>query len=369
MNSVITTDNINNKEKFTHFLMSQCLNIRRWAFSVSLLLYLAFSIMDVIKFPSVIYTLTITTRVILVILPLLYLNFIYWLRPPVSIRSNAILILLVYLGSGLNHALIFYISTSYGFQFSQLGIILIFMFGCLLFVLPIKPSAIVTVIILSVYAAVKLYTNYQLTDLIFELIILSFVASICLTINRVGQKTLYQNYLLINRLYYESITDGLTKLNNRRAFQEQIERLNAIANRDKMTLGLIFIDADYFKVINDSFGHSVGDEVLQKVANLIASKCRRTSDIGFRIGGDEFAIILYGINSKKLAYVCREIVTEVASFNLMNNEESIKTSVSLGAALKAKNADTTTDNLIELADEYLYKAKKNGRNQFYLRSI
>jgi len=369
MNAVIATNNINNQEKFSHFLMSQCLNVRRWAFSVSLLLYLAFSIMDVIKFPSAIYTVTLTARLILVILPLLYLNFIYWLSPPISIRSNVLLILMVYLGSGLTHALIFYISTSYGFQFSQLGIILIFMFGCLLFVLPVKPSVIVTVIILCVYAAVKIYTNYQLTDLIFELIILSFVASICLTINHVGQKTLYQNYLLINRLYYESITDGLTKLNNRRAFEEQIERLNAIANRDKVALGLIFIDADYFKVINDSFGHTVGDEVLQKIANLIASKCRRTSDIGFRIGGDEFALVLYGITSKKLAYFCQEIVTEVENFNLINNNENIKTSVSVGAVLKSENTKITSANLVELADEYLYKAKHNGRNQFYLNSI
>jgi diguanylate cyclase (GGDEF)-like protein len=276
---------------------------------------------------------------------------------------------MVYLGSGLNHTLIYYLSELYGFQFSQLGIVLIIMFGCLLLVLPIKHASIVTVIILCVFSAVNFYTNHQLTDLIFVLTILSFVAGICLTINLVGQKTLYTNYLLINRLYNESITDGLTKLNNKRAFQEQVERLNAIAIRDKVTLGLIFFDADYFKIINDSFGHGVGDDVLKKLASVIDAKCRRSEDIGFRIGGDEFALILYGVNRKKLEEKCLEIVTDVANFNLNIKGKNIKTSVSLGAVLKSDNAKITSDNLVEIADEYLYEAKKNGRNQFYLKTF
>lgn len=369
MNSVIATENVNNKQKFTHFLMSQCLHVRRWALSVSLLLYIAFSIMDLIKFPSAIYTITLTTRVILVILPLLYLNIIYWFRPPVSIRSNVILMLLVYLGSGLTHILIYYISASYGFQFSQLGIVLILMFGCLLFVLPLKPSAIITAIILVVYGVIKFYSNHLLTDLIFEIIILGFVASICLTINKLGQQTLYKNYILINRLYDDSRTDSLTKLHNKRAFQEQIGRLNSIANRDNLRLGLIMIDADYFKVINDTFGHNAGDNVLKAIAGVIGSKCRRPADIGFRIGGDEFAIILYGVNEKKLAETCLELVTNIAALNLQANNESLKTSVSVGAVIKVKNAKITSESLIELADENLYQAKKNGRNQFYLKTL
>jgi len=357
------------KEKFTHFLMLQCLNARRWALTVALLLYVAFAIMDVIKFPSEIYRLTISTRLIFVILPLLYLNFVYWLKPPISIRSNVLLMLATYLAAGLNHTLIYYISGLYGFQFSQLGIVLIIMFGCLLMVLPIKPSSIVTAIILCVYAAVTLYLKQPLTDLLFVLIILSFVAAICLTVNRVGQNRLYQNYLLINRLYNESVTDGLTKLNNRRAFQEHIVRLNAIAVRDNAALGLIFIDADYFKIVNDSCGHSMGDEVLKKLARVIKNKCRRTEDIGFRIGGDEFAVILYGVNRAKLEETCLEIVESVANLNLNNNGKILKTSVSVGAALKTKGTKISSDKLVKIADEYLYEAKENGRNQHCLKTI
>ena len=371
MNTSIHHENhsFHHTEKFSHFLMSQCINIRRWALTVALLLYVVFAIMDVIKFPSEIYRLTISTRLILVILPLIYLNFVYWFKPPISIYSNVLLMLTIYLGAGLNHTLIYYISSLYGFQFSQLGMVLIIMFGCLLMVLPIKPASIVTAIILSVYAAVTLYLKPPLSDLLFVLIILSFVAGVCLTINRVGQNKLYQNYLLINRLYKESITDGLTKLHNRRSFQEQIVRLNAIAVRNKVALGLIFLDADYFKIINDSFGHSVGDEVLKKLAGIIETKCRRIEDIGFRIGGDEFALILYGVNRAKLEETCLEIVTDVASLDLNDNSKAIKVSVSVGAILKSSNTRITSDSLIKIADEYLYKAKENGKNQYYLKTI
>jgi len=195
---------------------------------------------------------------------------------------------------------------------------------------------------------------------------IEFCWGICLTINKLGQKTLYKNYLLINRLYNESITDGLTKLNNKRAFQEQIERLNAIASRDEVSLGLVFVDADYFKAVNDTFGHRAGDDVLKKIAQVVDAKCRRSTDMGFRIGGDEFALILYGVNQAVLENTCREIVKDVADFHLKVNRENIKTSVSVGAILKSNSAKITSTKLIELADEYLYQAKKNGRNQFDL---
>jgi len=371
MNTPIDFDNhgVPHQKKFSHFLMLQCLNARRWALTVALFLYVAFAIMDVIRFPSEVYRLTISTRLILVIFPLLYLNFVYWFKPPISILSNVLLMLTTYLGAGLNHTFIYYISGLYGFQFSQLGLVLIIMFGCLLLVLPIKSSGIVTVTILCVYAAVTLYLKLPLTELLFVFIILSFVAGICLIINRVGQNSIYQNYLLINRLYNESITDELTKLNNRRAFQEQIVRLNAIAVRNKVALGLVFIDADYFKIINDSFGHSVGDDVLKKLAGVIETKCRRIEDIGFRIGGDEFALIICGVNRVKLEEICLKIVTGVASLNLNNNGKTIKVSVSVGAILKSGNTNITSDSLIKIADEYLYKAKVNGKNQYYLKAI
>ena len=367
MNTVVPNKEFSEKENFSHFLMEQCLSIRRWALTVALLLYIVFAVMDVIKFPSEIYSITLTTRIILVILPLLYLNFIYWLNPPKSIRTNVLIMLLIYLGSGLNHILISYISGLYGFQFSELGMVLIIMFGCLLLALPIKPASIVTLIVFCAYAAINLYAEHQLADLLFRLIIFSFVAGICLAVNLAGQKTLYKNHLLINRLYNESITDGLTKLNNKRAFLDQIERLTSIAVRDKVTLGLIFVDVDYFKAINDSFGHSAGDEVLKKIASVVDAKCRRCEDLGFRVGGDEFALILYGVDRKKLEETCFEIVVGVSDLNVENHDSSIKTSVSVGAVLKSESAKITNHNLVNLADKHLYEAKGNGRNQFYLQ--
>lgn len=363
------SENINSENRFSHFLMSQCLGMRRWSLAISLLLYIAFSVMDFVKFPPEIYSSTLPTRFFLVIMPLLYLNYVYLFSPPKSIRKYTVLMLVVYLGCGLNHTLIYYLSELYGFQFSQLGLVLIIMFGCLLFVLPIKHASIVTTIILSIYLGVNIYIDHPLADLIFSVTILSFLAGICLAINHVSQKVIYQNYLLIKRLYNESITDGLTKLNNKRAFEEQIERLNAIATRDHASIALVFIDADNFKYINDSCGHHFGDKVLKKIAKVIEQQCRRSGDIGFRVGGDEFALILYGVSETKLKIICANVVNEIANFNLIVKQKKIVTSVSLGAALKSKKVNVSSDELVKVADDFLYKAKENGRNQYYLEVL
>jgi diguanylate cyclase len=113
----------------------------------------------------------------------------------------------------------------------------------------------------------------------------------------------------------------------------------------------------------------MGDEVLKKLARVIEDKCRRTEDIGFRTGGDEFAVILYGVNRAKLEQTCLEIVESMSNFNLNNNGKILKTSVSLGAVLKTKSTKISSDDLVKIADEYLYQAKENGRNQCCLKTI
>lgn len=359
---------VQNQEKFSHFLMTQFLSIRRWALLVSLILSAVFAVMDVVKFPSEIYEITLSTRLILVIVPLIYLNIVYWYYPPISINSNSLILLMIYIGSGLQHSFIYYLSSVYNFPFSELGLILILMFGCLLLLLNLKPAIVATAIILSVFTAVNININQPIADLMFLIIILLFVSGICLTINLLGKKILLQNHILINRLYNESITDGLTKLHNKRSFQEEVERLNSIATRDNATLGLILIDADNFKTINDTFGHDVGDDVLIKLAEVIESKCLRAEDIGFRVGGDEFALIFYGINSEKLEQICFDLVLSSTNLNIKNKHKTVNTSLSIGAVLKTAHAKITSDNLVKVADQYLYEAKESGRNQYYLKT-
>lgn len=361
--------NFQREKSFSHFLMSQCLNLRRWALTVGLFLYIIFAVMDVVKFPQEVYVITLTARLLLVILPLIFLTYSYWVKPPKSIHKYVYLMLLVYLGGGLNHILIYYLSELHGLPFSTLGLVLILMFGCLLTALPILHAGITSLIVLAVYSVVNFYFANQLIDLLFILTILSCVAGMCLAINLVCQKVLYQNYQLINRLYQDSISDGLTKLKNKRFFLEQIEFVTELVKREKASIGLIFIDADHFKAINDSFGHDVGDEVLVEFANVITSKFRRKTDMGFRIGGDEFSMILYNVTKQKLEQMCEELVAEIANLNIKVNDTDVVTSVSVGAVFMVNLVNYKSENLVKLADESLYRAKNNGKNQFFLNAF
>lgn len=350
---------------FRNFLMEQCLQLRRWSLLIALILYCLFAILDVLRLPPEAYQITLTTRFCFVIFPLIVLNVIYWFRPPESILTYVWLMMVVYVGAGLNHSLIHYFSEIYQAKFSQLGLVLILMFGSLLTALPVLPSLISSLIILSVYAISNYFLGHSGVELTFGTIILFVVAGLCLGINQVCQAILLENYRLIKKFYGESITDGLTGLYNKRFFETQLEHLSLLARRDKKLISLLLIDLDYFKDINDRHGHIAGDRILQEVAKLLQSICRRPNDYACRIGGDEFAVILYGISSHRLINVCHELLENTAKITIDTNDGSKQlVSVSIGAATQDSYEDVEGTQLIERADKSLYRAKERGRKTF-----
>ncbi len=163
--------------------------------------------------------------------------------------------------------------------------------------------------------------------------------------------------LLNEQLQNLAVTDGLTGLRNRRAFEEHLIQEVAEAKRFKTPLSLLMIDVDHFKQFNDTFGHSLGDEVLRTVASIL-SKGARQSDIVARYGGEEFAIIMPNtdLTSAMLAAErLRRTVEECEGF-----PRSI--TISVGVAQWVDTMQSQHD-LVELADQALYRAKSSGRNR------
>ena len=156
--------------------------------------------------------------------------------------------------------------------------------------------------------------------------------------------------------------DLLTGLANRRLFNDRLERDLKHAARTSAQLGLLFIDLDHFKAVNDNYGHDTGDFLLRLAADRIRS-CVRETDTVARLGGDEFTVILQDLNGAgQVELIAGKILKELdSSFQIFNH--SVHISSSIGIALFPKDANDP-DQLVKHADQALYVAKNAGRNQF-----
>ena len=153
-----------------------------------------------------------------------------------------------------------------------------------------------------------------------------------------------------------AITDELTGLNNRTHFNKVINQELARSKRYQKSFGLLLIDIDHFKKINDTYGHTTGDNVLKKVASVLASLTRK-NDTLIRWGGEEFVVIAIEVNENSLNDICEKLRTEIST-NLYSPVNKI--TISIGATLATPNDDR--DTLLTRADKALYQAKEQGRN-------
>lgn len=168
--------------------------------------------------------------------------------------------------------------------------------------------------------------------------------------------------------------DGLTNIPNRRSFNEFLSSEWRRCARLKMPMALAMIDIDYFKKINDSYGHQFGDICLKKIAKLLQEYARRPSDICARYGGEEFAIVLgdtkledaYAIITKALEAIHK---IDIQLPNSNNPKDKAEITISIGLASCLPDANRAEDQLINAADELLYEAKHAGRNRIIRQSL
>ncbi len=172
----------------------------------------------------------------------------------------------------------------------------------------------------------------------------------------------------INFMYsqtrYMSVTDPLTGLYNRRHFEDNLEREFLRAVRYDNNLSFAIIDVDFFKKVNDTYGHSCGDYVLKEVAYLILQTFRKT-DMVFRYGGEEFAVIITETPIEKAVIPLERLRKSISEYPFSYNGTKIKITVSIGVSEVNKQTESV-HQLFENADKALYKAKENGRNQISL---
>ncbi len=165
-------------------------------------------------------------------------------------------------------------------------------------------------------------------------------------------------------LHTYATTDALTGATNRRVFNEICDHYFELCQRDNKDITLMMLDLDHFKNINDSYGHQVGDKILIKFSSTIQSLLRK-SDTFARIGGEEFAILLFNTDIKGASILAEKIHQHVNAIVLCCGEDEVSVTTSIGIS-KNTPTDTSFSQIFSRSDNALYEAKRLGRDQTYI---
>ncbi|HLZ98528.1 MAG TPA: diguanylate cyclase [Steroidobacteraceae bacterium] len=199
----------------------------------------------------------------------------------------------------------------------------------------------------------------------YDALCLVAVNIFCAVVAYMHEKTSRLRFLEAGLLHEMAARDGLTGIQNRRMFDQHIERIWLQGLRENTRIAVLLADIDCFKDYNDRYGHQAGDECLRAVAVSLNQCARRPLDFVARYGGEEFAVILYEANREYVAEVLTRIQRSIAELNIPHDASPVasRLTVSVGAALILPSAHRSPEGLVQLADEALYNAKEQGRNR------
>lgn len=174
------------------------------------------------------------------------------------------------------------------------------------------------------------------------------------------ETTLKENQKKLEAL---TITDALTGIYNRQYFDQALDVQWDLASRSQSNLSILFLDLDFFKKINDEYGHLIGDKALCHAANLFKETTKRKSDMIARYGGEEFAIILASTPHKDAMNLAETIRKKLETCPLILGEREIKMTVSIGVNTTIPSNLQSSTSFLDDADKALYQAKHSGRNK------
>ena len=171
---------------------------------------------------------------------------------------------------------------------------------------------------------------------------------------------------LLDQLSALSMEDGLTGLFNRRYFDHRLQQELGRARRDQKPCSVLLVDTDHFKKLNDTYGHSAGDQVLRRIAELMREALRTTDDVTTRFGGEEFAIILPGASSGGALIAAERLRASIEEERFEQEGRPFRVTVSAGLSTFDPASRVTAQELVDQADKALYEAKHAGRNRVHV---
>jgi diguanylate cyclase (GGDEF)-like protein len=226
-------------------------------------------------------------------------------------------------------------------------------------------SAILSLLILFIIK--EPWSNY-LFAITASLVLINIIGFVTSTRSNRYRRRVYQTTVdmaqLNEKLTVLANTDGLTGVLNRRRFVEIGKEALALAQETQQPLALVMLDIDFFKHVNDRYGHEAGDEVLRSVARLITAGKREGDSVG-RLGGEEFALLLPKSDSSGAYSVIDRIREQIAATTITTGGQQL--SVTFSAGVSQCSDGHSFEEMLGQADLLLYRAKKNGRNRIELR--
>jgi diguanylate cyclase (GGDEF)-like protein len=246
------------------------------------------------------------------------------------------------------------------FSSTLITIILVIIIGFCIFRIKSGLAAIlISLSIIGLYVYLTVFNfvhNYLWLEMFFPSLVMFFAITITFMSKYVTTRKAFED------TYHLATTDGLTGLYNHRFFQESINGLIKRCERYKQEFSLLIVDIDYFKQINDTYGHRAGDRVLKEISDRIKSIVRVT-DIVARYGGEEIVIILDNTGFENSLIVAHKVLRVINSKEYyLKPGVSLTVTVSVGIASYPRHGKTSPE-IIEIADQGLYFAKENGRNR------
>lgn len=180
-----------------------------------------------------------------------------------------------------------------------------------------------------------------------------------------------RSWLNAQLLLIKANADHLTQLANKRGFEQHLESVYLAARREVKPLALLVVDIDHFKEYNDEYGHQRGDDCLAEVAGIIAKTARRHSDLAARIGGEEFAVLLYDTDGAAAKTLAEELQAEIHAAAIPHTGSLIakQVTVSIGGSYCVPGPQYTEELLLQDADRRLYAAKNSGRNRINIGGL
>jgi len=267
--------------------------------------------------------------------------------------------------AGLGTIYIAQVASLNGASYLLASVVLVNLYACRFLGFRLSIGVAVASFLVLAHYVCGLFVGLPMRELLYMTAILGAATVIGTVSSYNWENTLRKAFVEQRMLNELAQRDGLTGLYNRRIFDDYIQRIWRQARRDKVTVEVIFIDIDHFKIYNDLYGHQAGDDCLRKVAHSISRAAKRPFDFTARYGGEEFVLVLYGPPEDYARSLPEQLRQEVMDLAIQHEGSQVAPliTVSIGVALADPSSGRSLTGAIQAADEALYEAKQCGRNR------